>query len=77
MSHAGSSPALGATGPGALSSSTLSGGAVAGLVVALLFVTILCLVLVLRCFGLCYCCGERRRTCVGGTGEAGEKAGWA
>ena len=74
MTLAGSSPSLGSATGGAGSGTHLSKGGVAGLVVALLVVLTVCLILVLRCFGMCYCCGERRRTCVGRR-ERGEKEG--
>lgn len=78
MTLAGSSSSLGsATTAG--SGTHLSAGGVAGLVIALLVILAVCLVLILRCFGFCYCCGERKRTCVGRR-ERGEKEGaegWA
>ncbi len=78
MTLAGSSSSLGSAGT-AGSGAHLSKAGVAGLVVALLVILAVCLVLILRCFGFCYCCGERKRTCVGrqerGEKDAGE--GWA
>lgn len=78
MTFAGSSSALGSAAASGGRSTHASAGTIAGVVVAILAVLFLCLFLVLRCCGWCYCCGERRRSCIGrggGNGEELEKGG--